>query len=129
MSLRTTVTNYKEAIRVIQDIASGEISENMVSDIILKVAETHPGVLVHARNSIRAGDTQFGRLSQSTIEATVIDFLKADRKIQAIKFLRAATGTGLRPAKDEVDGYQRRMERADRYEVDRFMESKGKRPI
>lgn len=123
MSLRTTVDDYKEAIRVIQDIASGEITENMVGDIVLKIAESHPGVLIHARNSIRAGDTQFGRLSPQTIEATVLDFLKADRKIQAIKFLRAATGLGLKQVKNEVDGYQRRMERAARY-----VESKGKRP-
>jgi len=110
MSLKTQVSDYKEAIRVIQDMASGELTENMVGDIILKIAESHPGVLIHARNAIRASDTQFGRLSKATIEATVLDFLRADRKILAIKFLRAATGLGLKQAKDEVDEYQRRME-------------------
>ena len=119
MYLRTQVNDYKEAIRVIQDMASGELTEAMVNDIILKIAESHPGVLAHARNAIRASDTQFGRLSQATIETTVLDFLKADRKIPAIKFIRSVTGVGLKQAKDEIDGYQRRMEIEKRFEADR----------
>lgn len=106
MSLRTTVNDYKEAIRVIQDMASGEITETMGRDIILKIAESHPAVLIHARNSIRAADIQFGRLSQETIKATTVAFLKAGRKIPAIKFFRSVTGLGLRQAKDEVDKMQ-----------------------
>lgn len=95
MSSKTTISDYQEAIRVIQDIFVSRITEDEVQDIVLKIAEQNPSALVKARKSLLG--------QKPSLRKVMIDFLKNSHKIQAIKAYREATGLGLKEAKDFVD--------------------------
>lgn len=97
-------SDYRKAIRVIQDVRSGVLTPEMLEDIILRIAETHPDVLVKATkdSSIVASLSD----AASAVVFTVLAFLRQGEKIQAIKAYRSVTGVGLREAKDVIDKLQ-----------------------
>jgi len=88
--LRRIKQDYQEAIRVIQEIHSGNITQEQLVDIVLKLAELHPAILVEVKDA-------------ALIERKIVDLLKIGQKLRAIKIYRDATGVGLKEAKDVVD--------------------------
>lgn len=88
--LRRIKQDYQEAIRVIQEIHSGNITQEQLVDIVLKLAELHPAILVEVKDA-------------ALIERKIVDLLKIGQKLRAIKIYRDATGVGLKEAKDIVD--------------------------
>lgn len=99
--MKPKIADYQAVIRVIQDIQKSVLTQEQVLDIILKIAELHPAVLVEARELVSS--------SELGIERTVVDFLRKGKKIMAIKYFREATGVGLKEAKDYVDAIEAKL--------------------
>jgi len=83
---------HKQALAVMFGIGNGEVNPY---DMLKKIAEMRPSIIVKAHDAIMPRATAF--------EREIAEIVRSSNKIAAIKEVRAQTGVGLREAKKEVE--------------------------
>jgi ribosomal protein L7/L12 len=86
--------NYKRALEILSD------SNIDYRSLIYKIASTHPSAIVHVVD-VPAKKKEFD--ARTRLENDCRALMDQGAKIEAIKFWRAATGVGLKEAKDAVE--------------------------
>lgn len=84
---------------------------------LVKAVEEKFGVSAAAMAAPAAGGGAAAAAVEEQTEFSVILLAAGDKKVEVIKVVRAATGLGLKEAKDVVDGAPKPVKEADRKSV------------
>jgi large subunit ribosomal protein L7/L12 len=118
----STVTK-EQVVSFIENMSVLELSQ------LVKDLETKFGVSAAAPVAAAAAGAAAGPAAEAKTEFTVILTAAGDKKIEAIKEVRAITGLGLKEAKDLVEGAPKPLKegvsKADADEIKKKLEAVG----
>lgn len=115
---RLTVCVYTRPMNIDLDTFQNQAAAVNRALSVAGVAATFSGSLALTAELVRAGllpngcVPEYGKYSHDDLvnacfaSVTIMDYIKADQKIKAIKELRALSGSGLREAKDACEDYR-----------------------
>ena len=113
----------EQVVSFIENMSVLELSQ------LVKDLETKFGVSAAAPMAVAAAGAAAGPAAEAKTEFTVILAAAGDKKIEAIKEVRAITGLGLKEAKDLVEGAPKPLKegvsKADAEEMKKKLEAVG----